>query len=370
MTTAYSGDGITFPDNSVQATAPRVGMVNRIINGDMRIDQRNAGAAVTNSGDFVIDRWKMENGTDATISYQQSSVAPAGFPNSIAVTISSGDASIGATQYASVRQTIEGYNIADLGFGTANAKTVTLSFWVRSSITGTLSGTLRGSSNGQFYPYTYTVLSANTWEYKTVTIAGSTTGTWGSTNNEGLRVYFTLAAGSTYSETAGAWTATTCLGATGATNIAETTGATFYVTGVQLEKGSTATDFEYVDYSRQVQQCQRFFAKSYSANTVPGTSTGASCLSLRNWDTSGRTQVPTPTRYPVTMRATPVLTLYSINGTAGNVSEAGASDTNTALRAVVTVEGQGENGFSGVDLSVSITGLQFYNWHYAASAEL
>ena len=274
---------MAYQDASLYQTRSELqGMRNRIINGDMRIDQRNAGASVTPaSGDFTLDRWKVENATDATIAIQQSSTAPAGFSNSLSVTISTGDASIGATQYATIRQTIEGYNIADFGFGTANAKTVTLSFWVRSSVTGTLSGTLRGASNGQFYPYTYTVSSANTWEYKTVTISGATSGTWGSTNDEGLRVYFTFASGSTYQAAAGSWTTTVCLGATGATNIAETTGATFYITGVQLEVGSVATLFERRQYGQELALCQRYFEKA--AGTIRGSAFNQAGVAWAYW---------------------------------------------------------------------------------------
>jgi hypothetical protein len=262
MTTAYSGDGITFPDNSVQATAPRVGMVNRIINGDMRIDQRNAGGSVTQTTAnlYGIDRFQTAGSLTSKFTSQQSTTAPAGFINSTVIT-SSAATPVGASDFYMFSQWIEGLNVSDLAWGTASAATVTLSFWVRSSLTGTFGGSIQNSDNSRSYPYSYTISSANTWEKKTVTVAGDTSGTWLTTNGTGIKVRWGLGAGSTFSGTVGSWAAANYYSATGATSVVGTDGATFYATGVQLEKGSTATDFEYVDYGRQLQMCQRYFEK-------------------------------------------------------------------------------------------------------------
>jgi len=154
---------------------------------------------------------------------------------------------------------IEGFNVADLNWGTANAKTVTLSFWVRSSLTGTFGGVLQNSANNRSYPFTYTISSANTWEYETVTIAGDTTGTWLTTNGVGVWVMLGLGVGSTFSGTAGAWAGSNFISATGATSVVGTNGATFYITGVQLEVGSTATSFDYRPYTTELQLCQRYY---------------------------------------------------------------------------------------------------------------
>ena len=262
MTTAYSGDGITFPDNSVQATAPRVGMVNRIINGDMRIDQRNAGAAVTTNGAYAVDRFATTFSADGAFSAEQSSIAPTGFVNSVKYTTTTADASLTGTQRLGVVQRIEGSNITDLAWGTASAATVTLSFWVRSSLTGTFGGTFKNSANNRSYPFAYTISVADTWEQKSVTVAGDTSGTWLTTNGVGIRLEFGLGCGPDGSGTAGAWSASNLFSTTGATSVVGTSGATFYITGVQLEKGSTATDFEYVDYGRQLQMCQRYFQQT------------------------------------------------------------------------------------------------------------
>ena len=175
--------GIQFPDSSLQAAAasPYV-LKNRLINGDMRVDQRNAGAAVTiNSAayTFVVDRWSgYGSAADGVFTLQRSTTAPTGFTNSFLATVTTADASIGANQLYIIEQFIEGFNVADLDFGTANAKTITISFWVRSSVTGTFSGSIADTNYTRSYPFTYTISSANTFEYKTVTIAGDTTGTW------------------------------------------------------------------------------------------------------------------------------------------------------------------------------------------------
>ncbi len=263
MTTAYSGDGITFPDSTVQATAPRVGMVNRVINGDMRIDQRNAGAGGTASA-YTVDRWAYFGTQASKGTWQQNAGAitpPSGFKNYLGFTSSSAYP-VSSTDLFELYQFIEGYNLADLEWGTSSAKTATLSFWVRSSLTGTFGGAVSNSGNTRNYPFTYTINIADTWEQKTITVVGDTTGTWLSTNTIGCGLILGLGAGSTFSETGNAWNGTTgALIPTGATSVVGTSGATFYVTGVQLEKGSTATSFEYVDYSRQLQMCQRYFVK-------------------------------------------------------------------------------------------------------------
>lgn len=359
--------GVASPPNSM-------GFRNRIINGDMRIDQRNAGASVTPATDtYTLDRWGYAASQASKFTVQQNAASvtpPAGFTNYLGATVASA-VTIGASDFFWIQQFIEGFNIADLGWGTASAQSVTLSFWVRSSLTGTFGGALQNSANNRSYPFSFTISAANTWEYETITIAGDTTGTWLTTNGKGIRLSFGLGVGSDRAGTAGSWAAANYASATGATSVVGTAGATFYITGVQLEAGTVASPFERRDYGRELMMCQRYYAKSYNVDVAPATNTGASCLSLRNWDSTGaRSAVPMPTRYPVSMRAAPTLTIYSINGNSGNISESGASDTNTTNRAISSLEGQGMNGFSGASLSASVAALQFYNWHYVASAEL
>jgi hypothetical protein len=233
---------------------------NRIINGAMVIDQRNAGAAVTADGAFPVDRFQLRNSSDGTVSGQQISDAPSGFINSFKWTTTAADASLSAAQYTAVYTTIEGLNITDFAWGTASAATVTLSFWVKSSITGTFSGALANSAYDRSYPFNYTISVASTWEYKTITIAGDTSGTWLTTNGLGIRLYMSLGAGSNFTGTANAWGATgRTASTTGTASVIGTLNATWQFTGVQLEKGSTATSFDYRPYGLEYLLCQRYF---------------------------------------------------------------------------------------------------------------
>ena len=259
------------PASMQEPTAQYTGFKNRIINGDMRIDQRNAGAAVSTaitSAPYSVDRWLIYGTQAAKFTCQQnqgSVTPPAGFTNYLGTTSSSAY-SVTSTDIFEIQQRIEGYNIADLAWGTASAATVTLSFWVRSSLTGTFGGSLGNGSRS--YPFTYTINSANTWEKETITIAGDTSGTWAATTASGIAVTFSLGSGSTFNGTAGAWAAGNLLSATGATSVVGTNGATFYITGVQLEKGSTATSFDYRPYGTELDLCQRYCQRIDSSANV------------------------------------------------------------------------------------------------------
>jgi hypothetical protein len=251
------------------------GFKNRIINGAMVIDQRNAGASVTPAdGAYTLDRWFVYQFVASKFSVQQNAgsvTPPVGFSNYLGVTslsaytVLSGGAN-------TIAQAIEGFNTADLQWGTANAKTVTLSFQVYSSLTGTFGGSIQNSAANRSYPFTYTISSANTWTSISVTIAGDTSGTWiGSTNGKGMTIFFGLGVGSTFSGTAGSWAGAQYFSATGATSVVGTNGATFYITGVQLEKGSTATSFDYRPISTEIQLCQRYFVRWRNSSGSDGT---------------------------------------------------------------------------------------------------
>ena len=259
--------GLVFPDSSTQNTAATgFGFKNRIINGAMMIDQRNAGASVTpTDGQYLLDRWQAGLTQASKFSVQQNAgsvTPPTGFTNYLGCTSLSAY-SIGSGDIFSIAQKIEGLNVADLGWGTANASAVTLSFKVYSSLTGTFGGSIRNSATTRSYPFSYTISSANTWTTISVTIAGDTSGTWLTTSGVGIWVSFGLGSGSTYSGTAGAWATANYTTATGATSVVGTNGATFYITGVQLEKGSTATSFDYRPYGTELQLCQRYFECYY-----------------------------------------------------------------------------------------------------------
>ncbi len=257
-TVLQSGTAVTEAQGGTGTTTGYYGFKNRIINGAMVIDQRNAGASVTpTTGTYTLDRWLAVIAQSSKFSVQRSTTAPAGFTNSMLVTSTSAY-SVLTGDYFAMYQGIEGFNIADLGWGAAGAQTITLSFWVRSSLTGTFGGSVKNNAT-RSYPFTYTVSAANTFEYKTITIAGDTTGTWNTDNTIGIYVSFGLGVGSTFSGTAGAWAGANYVSATGATSVVGTNGATFYITGVQFEKGSTATSFDYRPYGTELALCQRYF---------------------------------------------------------------------------------------------------------------
>ena len=362
--------GLVFNDGSSQNTAATgFGFKNRIINGAMVIDQRNAGASVTPVNDqYTLDRWQASLSQTSKFTIQQSTTAASGFSNSLLVTSSSAY-SIGASDYFMIKHSIEGFNFSDMQWGTANAQTVTLSFWVRSSLTGTFGGVLINSAANRSYPFSYTISAANTFEQKTITIAGDTSGTWvGGTNGTGVVIRLGLGAGSTFSGTAGAWTAGNLVSATGATSVVGTSGATFYVTGVQLEKGSTATSFDYRPYGTELQLCQRYFEKSYNIGTVAGTNTESGMAqSSQNAATSGTGFIGANISWKVSKRAAPTTTLYDVAGTINTTTRYTLGGT-TGAGQNGTVQDSNENFLSVYSSGTTNTaGIKF---HYVTTAEL
>jgi hypothetical protein len=341
---------------------------NRIINGAMVIDQRNAGASVTpTNGQYLVDRFAADVSQASKFTAQQSSTAPAGFANSLLITSSSAY-SVGTNDYFTLHQFVEGYNTADFSFGTVNASSITLSFWVRSSLTGTFGGSLRGASNSRSYPFTYTISSANTWEQKTITVVGDTSGTWVTNNGIGIGVFFGLGVGSANSGTAGSWQSINVISATGATSVVGTNGATFYITGVQLEKGSTATSFDVRSYGTELALCQRYFYSSYQSGTAVGTNVGSDkyYYAAINNAGAGLAQV-TSILFPVTQRATPTITFYNRAGTSGQwyFGVFGTSESSTSIDSTVI----SNNAVSPVGSSVP-AGSNIGYGYFTASSEL
>jgi hypothetical protein len=286
----------------------------------MVIDQRNAGASVTPSSSYTLDRWKADNSQNSKYTVQQNAgsvTPPTGFNNYLGITSSSAY-SVLSGDFFFISQFIEGFNTSDLAFGTANAQTVTLSFWVRSSLTGTFGGALRNSaSSTRSYPFSYTINSANTWEYKTITIPGDTTGTWDKTNSVGLNVAFSIGMGSTYSSTANVWAAANYASTTGATSVVGTNGATFYITGVQLEKGTQATAFDYRPFGYELSLCQRYYFKmqATSVNAFFGVGFCDSTTSAY-----GYTYFPVPMRIaPSALEQNGTAADYQVNKSAANI---------------------------------------------------
>jgi hypothetical protein len=249
---------LTVNSNNISAVNS-LGFRNRIINGDMRIDQRNAGASVPGPGlTYTVDRWAFLTNSGSGNAFQQVSDAPAGFSSSLRFTVGTGAAPTSGQQNI-VFQGIEGFNVADFGLGAAGAITFTASFWVKSSIAGTYSAWFQNSGSARSYIATFTINSANTWEFETLTIPGDTTGTWLKTNGTGLFFGISFGAGSTFQTTAGAWAAGDFKGTAGSVNLVATSGATLQITGVQLEAGTVASPFERRDYGRELIMCQRYF---------------------------------------------------------------------------------------------------------------
>jgi hypothetical protein len=297
--------GSTASINGLTPQASNMQPFNRIINGAMTIDQRNAGSAVTLTGGntYPIDRFPSTYTGSGTITAQRSTTAPVGFVNSIVYTVTTGSSPASGV-VGRFLQAIEGLNTADLGWGTANAQPVTLSFWVRSSVTGTFGGSAQAGSSSGVYVFQYTINSANTWEYKTITIAGATVGTFYTDNNAGVMISWDLGTGSNFEATPNAWsTAINKWRASGNVQSPATTGATFYITGVQLEAGSSASSFAHENYSDTLRKCQRY-AKKYDGQMI-GISRDGNYL----YESS--------LQYVVEMRASPTLesgATYTVSG--------------------------------------------------------
>jgi hypothetical protein len=343
------------------------GTRNKIINGGMVIDQRNAGTAITTSG-YPTDRFAVVNSTDGAFSAQQVSEAPSGFTKSLKVTTTTADATLTTTQNLNVVQNIEGLNVADLGFGTAAAKTVTLSFWTRSSLTGTFGGALKNNAADRSYPFTYSISSADTWEYKTVTVAGDTSGTWLTTTGKGLQVVFGLGAGPDRSGTAGAWAGANHNSATGAVSLIGTLNATWQITGVQLEVGDTATPFEHRPFAQELWLSQRYFSKSYVYSTAIGATTTKGMVQtdfVENNQGSGYRE-KYDFQFPVEMRADPSITTYDSAGTSGKVNY--YIGTASTANYTITIANLNARCFGGY--SDRVTSIGGWACHYTADAEL
>jgi hypothetical protein len=263
--------GLVFSDGTIQGTAAGMAFRNRIINGDMRINQRGLTLTNRSSGGgadgYAVDRFRDAGSPFSTgrWSLQQLTDAPVGFTNSIGLTVTTAQPSISGGDLLALTHIIEGFNTADLSWGTSNASTATLSFWVKTSTVGQYSVTLHnGASTGVAYNATYTVSAANTWEYKTIVIPGPTAGTWGTTNGSGVRFDFILAS-ATY-QTANSWVTPVGNGTASNVNILATNGNTFRMTGVQLEKAGVATSFEHRSFGVELALCQRYYQIHHTPN--------------------------------------------------------------------------------------------------------
>jgi hypothetical protein len=346
---------------------------NRIINGAMVIDQRNAGASVTQgtSDTYSLDRFLGYGNVTSKFTMQQSSTAPAGFVNSVVIT-SSAATVVGSTDQYYFAQKIEGYNTADLNWGSANAKTVTLSFWARASVIGAYSVFLLDSSSAYSYIANYTISTANTWEQKTITIVAPTVGTWLTTNGVGIYLGWDLGSGSTLNQTAGAWQAGSKRATSGSTQLVATSGATLYLTGVQLEVGTTATNFEYRQYGTELALCQRYYETSFDIGTAPANAVNDNFKGIASFGTSDsqsfsfkvyKRAAPTMSWYSSTAVGSPTAGQWQFLNSGSAWANGVATQTNRATMSQCSVY-VNSSGNLGSGQASSIAG----NW--AASAEL
>jgi len=367
-------------ENYMNATGLSFGMRNRIINGAMVIDQRNAGASVTasTSAPYSVDRWQIYSSPSSKFTVQQTPSATetgyatrvgAGFTNYLGCTSSSAY-TVTSSDLFFVQQPIEAFNTSDLAFGTANAKTITLSFWAYSSLTGTFGGALQNYAINRSYPFSYTISSANTWTQISVTITGDTSGSWSSGSNTGsIIVLFSLGMGSTRSGTANAWVAGDYRSVTGATSVVGTNGATFYITGVQLEKGSTATSFDYRPYGTELQLCQRYYENSFEVGTAVANGQNATAVLI--YSLNGSADRSQGIFFKVQKRALSTFNLYSPNisgQTAGQWMVYAGSWSNGSSTTI------SDNGYQYFHIQTTFAATQNYTYltsgNWTASAEL
>jgi hypothetical protein len=321
-------------------------MRNRIINGAMTISQRLGTSSVTPTtlySQYTLDRWTFNGSQASKASVQQDAggvTPPAGFTDYLGITSLSAY-SVTSSDFFAINQYVEGFNIADLGFGAAGAQPVTLSFWVRSSLTGTFGGNIGNSAGNRNYVFSYTISAANTWEYKTVTIPGDTTGTWLTTNGVGFQLGFCIGSGSNFIDTANAWYGSARYAPTGQTSIVGTNGATFYITGVQLEEGTAASPFENRLIGTELALCQRYCMKWLGNQTNEIISGGA-------FNAYSSTNAQGAVAPPVTMRSTPTITF----GTLGFTDIASINNSVSALT-INTIN----SGPNAVNMTVTSTGM-------------
>lgn len=335
MSVSYGGDKITFDDGSTVGSG-WAGFKNRIINGAMRIKQRaNSSVFVTSDAGNFIDMQAFGAGTSANVSYTQSSDAPAGFTNSASVTVVTADTSLGSSDFAYFQNNIEGNNIADLAWGTASASPVTLSFWAKSSLVGTYTAGVVNQALNRTYMSNFTINQANTWEYKTITIPGDTTGTWLTNNDIGIRVRIGLAAGTNSIVTNNTWVAGNGLATASTVNWLATVGNTFLFTGLQLEKGSQATSFEYRPYTTELQLCQRYY--EIARYTLSGTSAWTPANGIY---------------FKVEKRATPSITEISTTEVLSLTSPV-FNETNTSFSKVYGIASSSGNCYRTANISLS-----------------
>jgi hypothetical protein len=344
-----------------------------VINGDMQVAQRNTSvASITTSNYYTADRWYAEFTSLGTWTQSVENDAPtgSGFRKSLKMLVTTADASPAAGDYALVQQRLEGQNLQQIAKGTSSAKQLTVSFWVKANVTGTYNVALYDVDNSaRAESRTYSVNASATWEKKTLTFDADTTGAFDNDNARSLDLTFWLGAGTNLtSGTANptSWNTTTANLAPGQTNLAAATNNYWQVTGVQLEVGSVATDFEFLPAQVELALCQRYYEKSYSHLVYPGTNSTDGYVAGVN--TNDNNQL-TGWRYSVTKRATPTTRIWNIAGTLGSLSDTGENSTNIN-NGSWNCYNPSVNGFRAIVGSGGLTSNRTYVYQWEASSEL
>lgn len=341
---------------------------NKFINSAMEIDQLNEGVAVTVNGTGTFRSVDMWEGTgesaDGVFTMQRQSGGPSGFKNFLRAAVTTADASVGASQRYLIGTRVEGNNIVDLAWGTADAQYLTVSFWARCSIgSGTYGGALANSDFSRVYPFTFT-LTGTGWQRVVVVVPPTTSGTWETGVLTGFKIYFQLGAGSSVVGTPGAWTNLSFVAASGATSIIGTLNATFDITGAKAEAGPLATPYAREDYITAFDRCRRYVEKSYNDATAVGAS--SVIVGAAIGVAVSTIIIAVNVFFKTKKRASPTVTLYSYAGTTGDWSvTADNSDTN----AVSLTWGSSQFGFARVD-TTGLTAGAGYMGHWLATSHL
>lgn len=354
-------------------TDGQLGGRNLIINGAMEVAQRGTSFSPPSSGAYVVDRFHQYQGGGGVLYYEQSTDAPAGFKNSLKITVNTADSSIASGDFYYMRYEAEGSDCSRLSLGTSDAQEFTFSFYVKSSLTGTFSGAFQNSAVNRVYVFEYTINSANTWERKTVTLTGDTSGTWLTNTSVGLRIAFDLGNGSSLRSSAGEWAGSGNYGSTGSVELVGTASATWFITGVQLEVGE-ATPFEHRSYGDELARCQRYYEKSFTQDTAPVAGIGMPDRIVGTSFSTLNNTLGTYQEFSVTKRASPTMTIYRTSA-AGSAASGSANWYNgSSWQETTSITTSANERVFRVDLG-SLTGAGFgdaflVGLHYTADAEL
>ena len=358
------------------AFTTQIGRRNLIINGAMQVAQRGTSETGVTSMKYANapDHYQLVINNMGAYTVSQSTDAPDGFANSYKIQCTTADASPAASDYFFFWTKHEGQDVQHLKFGTASAQQLTLSFWVKSNMTGTWQVNFRDKDNGRLITGTYTTNSSDTWEYKTITVDGDT-GSSGFTNdnNESFSLEFPLGAGTDFTSgtapTAWEGSVNANRAASNTVNIASSTSNYWAITGVQLEVGSVATPFEHISYGESLALCQRYYTKSYGQGVNPGTATIDGSVGRHGVAGTGTTgEMFTSTVFKVEMRGIPTVLAYDMSGNSGKCAATnfGVVETqnNTCNEVHIQTSGCHFQRPSGGDTACAIT------VHYTADAEL